>query len=94
MRLSLPIPSLPRWLEATEVDGQRCAGLVILTGLVLGVGLVELLTGPGGQTSRFSLQLVVLVVLQLAGPLIVALLAIIRLSPLWLERSQTEGRPA
>jgi len=55
---------------------------------------VQLLTGPGGQTSRFSLQLVVLVVLQLAGPLIVALLAIIRLSPLWLERSQTEGRAA
>jgi hypothetical protein len=94
MRLSLPIPPLPRWLEFTEADGQRCAGLVILTGVVLGAGLVQLLTGPGGQTSRFSLQLVVLVVLQLAGPLMVALLAIVCLSPHWQERCRGEGRDA
>jgi hypothetical protein len=89
-----PIPVLPRWLALTEADGQRCAGLVILTGVVLGAGLVELFSGPGGQTSRFSLELVVLVVLQLVGPLIVALLAIVRLNPLWQERGEREGAAA
>lgn len=82
------------WLIVAEADGQRCAGLVILTGVVLGAGLVELFSGPGGQTSRFSLELVVLVVLQLVGPLIVAVLAIVRLNPFWQDRSERLGRSA
>ncbi|MFM7393198.1 MAG: hypothetical protein ACKO22_02250 [Cyanobium sp.] len=90
----MPLPALPRWLAVTEVDGQRCAGLVILAGVVLGAGLVQLLTSVGGQTSRFSLELLALVVLQLAGPLLVSLLAILRLNPHWQERSLVEGRGA
>jgi len=89
-----PLPALPRWLAVTEVDGQRCAGLVILAGVVLGAGLVQLFTSVGGQTSRFSLELLALVVLQLAGPLLVSLLAILRLNPDWQERSRVEGRGA
>jgi hypothetical protein len=89
-----PIPGPPRWLAVAEADGQRCAGLVILTGVVLGAGLVKLFSGPGGQTSRFSLELVVLVVLQLVGPLIVTLLAIVRLNPLWQDRGEREGGTA
>ncbi|MEB3247129.1 MAG: hypothetical protein VKJ63_04630 [Synechococcus sp.] len=91
---SLPLPALPRWLAVTDIDGQRCAGLVILAGVVLGAGLVQLFTSLGGQTSRFSLELLALVVLQLAGPLLVSLLAILRLSPDWQERSRVEGREA
>ena len=90
----MPLPALPRWLAVTEVDGQRCAGLVILAGVVLGAGLVQLFTSVGGQTSRFSLELLALVVLQLAGPLMVSLLAILRLNPDWQERSRVEGRGA
>ncbi len=90
----MPLPALPRWLAVTEVDGQRCAGLVILAGVVLGAGLVQLFTSVGGQTSRFSLELLALVVLQLAGPLMVSLLAILRLNPDWQERSRVEGRRA
>jgi hypothetical protein len=90
----VPLPALPRWLAVTELDGQRCAGLVILAGVVLGAGLVQLFTSVGGQTSRFSLELLALVVLQLAGPLLVSLLAILRLNPDWQERSRVEGRRA
>jgi hypothetical protein len=90
----VPLPALPRWLAVTELDGQRCSGLVILAGVVLGAGLVQLFTSVGGQTSRFSLELLALVVLQLAGPLMVSLLAILRLNPDWQERSRVEGRGA
>ena len=90
----MPLPALPRWLAVTELDGQRCAGLVILAGVVLGAGLVQLFSSVGGQTSRFSLELLALVVLQLAGPLMVSLLAILRLNPDWQERSRVEGRGA
>ena len=90
----MPLPALPRWLAVTELDGQRCSGLVILAGVVLGAGLVQLFTSVGGQTSRFSLELLALVVLQLAGPLLVSLLAILRLNPDWQERSRVEGRGA
>jgi hypothetical protein len=90
----VPLPALPRWLAVTELDGQRCSGLVILAGVVLGAGLVQLFTSVGGQTSRFSLELLALVVLQLAGPLLVSLLAILRLNPDWQERSRVEGRRA
>jgi hypothetical protein len=43
--------------------------------------------------SAAALQLA-LVVLQLAGPLMVSLLAILRLNPDWQERSRVEGRGA
>lgn len=94
MRRLPPFAAPSGWLATAEADGQRCAGLVILTGVVFGAGLVELFSGPGGQTSRISLELVVLVVLQLVGPLIVALLTIVRLHPHWQERSREQGAAA
>ncbi len=74
-----------------ERHGQRCGGPVIFTGLVLGLGVVQLASGPLGQTSRFSLELLILLVLQLVGPMLVALLALALLLPLWLERVQRRG---
>ena len=56
-------------LAITERDGQRCGGPVLLAGLVVGFGVVELASGPLGQTSRFSLELLILLVLQLMGVL-------------------------
>lgn len=69
-----------------ERYGERCGGPVILAGLVVGLGVVQLASGPLGLTSRFSLQLLVLLVLQLVGPMLVALLSLTLLLPRWLER--------
>ena len=69
-----------------ERYGERCGGPVILAGLVVGLGVVQLASGPLGLTSRFSLQLLVLLVLQLVGPMLVALLSLALLLPRWLER--------
>ena len=72
-------------LRLCERQGQRCGGPILLAGLVLGAGVVELSSGPLGQTSRFSLELLILLVLQLAGPMLVSLLAMALLLPPWLE---------
>jgi hypothetical protein len=72
-------------LRLGERQGQRCGGPILLAGLVLGAGVVELSSGPLGQTSRFSLELLILLVLQLAGPMLVSLLAMALLLPPWLE---------
>jgi tetrahydromethanopterin S-methyltransferase subunit G len=77
-----------------ERMGERCGGPVILAGLVLGLGVVQLVTGPLGQSSRFSLELLILLVLQLVGPMLVALLALALLLPRWLERVQRLGTTA
>ncbi len=69
-----------------ERYGERCGGPVILAGLVVGLGVVQLASGPLGLTSRFSLQLLVLLVLQLVGPMLVALLSLALLLPRWFER--------
>ena len=74
-----------------ERQGQRCGGPVLLAGMVLGLGLVQLVCGPLGQTSRFSLELLILVVLQLMGPMLVALLALALLLPRWLEQLERHG---
>ena len=83
---------LPRiWSAAGEIlplaerAGERCTGPVLLAGLVLGLGVVELSSGALGQTSRFSLELLILLVLQLVGPMLVALIAMALLLPRWLE---------
>ena len=82
------------WLRLAEQNGERCAGPVILAGLLMGLGVVQLASGPLAQTSRFSLELLILLVLQLVGPMLVALLALALLLPRWMERIQAEGRKA
>ncbi|MEB3235296.1 MAG: hypothetical protein VKM98_07700 [Cyanobacteriota bacterium] len=72
-------------LQLAERHGERCGGPVLLSGLILGIGVVELSCGALGQTSRFSLELLTLLVLQLAGPMLVALLSTALLLPSWLE---------
>ena len=43
-------------LRQAERQGQRCGGTILPAGLVLGACVVELSSGPLGQTSRFSLE--------------------------------------
>lgn len=81
-------------LRLAERQGQRCGGPVLLAGLVLGAGVVELSSGPLGQTSRFSLELLMLLVLQLVGPMLVTLLAMALLLPRWLEHAERHGERA
>lgn len=81
-------------LAIAERDGQRCGGPVLLAGLVAGFGVVELASGPLGQTSRFSLELLILLVLQLMGPMLVTVLAMALLLPSWLERVERLGLKA
>lgn len=83
--------SSDHWLRLAERNGERCGGPVILAGLLLGLGVVQLASGPLAQTSRFSLELLILLVLQLVGPMLVALLALALLLPRWMERIRAEG---
>jgi hypothetical protein len=76
-------------LHLAERQGQRCGGPILLAGLVVGAGVVELGSGPLGQTSRFSLELLMLLVLQLVGPMLVTLLAMALLLPRWLEHGES-----
>lgn len=85
-------PWIWRILRIAEQNGERCGGPVLLAGLVVGIGMVELSSGPLQQTSRFSLELLVLMVLQLVGPMLVSLLAMALLMPRWLERVQRQGQ--
>ncbi len=75
-------------LRIAEADGQRCAGPIVLTGLVLGAGVVALVSGPLGQTSRFSLELLLLLLFQLLGPLLVSVITLALLLSSWLQRQQ------
>jgi len=72
-------------LRLAERQGERCGGPITLAGLVLGLGVVQLSSGPLGQTSRFSLELLILLILKLVGPMLVALIAMALLLPNWLE---------
>lgn len=81
-------------LHLAERQGQRCGGPILLAGLVLGAGGVELSSGPLGQTSRFSLELLMLLVLQLVGPMLVTLLAMALLLPRWLEHAERRAERA
>jgi hypothetical protein len=86
----IPIARIAAWaghtLQLAERGGERCGGPVLLAGLVLGLGVVELSSGALGQTSRFSMELLSLLVLQLLGPMLVTLIAMALLLPSWLER--------
>lgn len=93
MSLSLApaLRSLRAVLALVERQGLRCGGATLLAGLVLGIGVVDLSSGPLGQTSRFSLELLVLLILQLVGPMLVSLLAMALLLPRWLEHAERQG---
>lgn len=83
-----------RWLRLAERDGERCAGPVILAGLLIGLGMVQVASGPMAQTSRFSMELLVLIVLQLVGPMLVALLALALLLPRWMAGIELQSEPS
>jgi len=78
------------WIRLADRYGQRCGGPVILAGLLVGLGVVQLASGPLAQTSRFSLELLVVLVLQLVGPMLVALFGLALLLPRWMDRAQHE----
>ena len=81
-------------LQLAERNGQRCAGPVLLSGLVIGVGIVVLSSKVLGETSRFSIELLMQLVLRLIGPLLVSVLAMALLLPRWLERAERIGSKA
>lgn len=76
-------------LALVDRDGQRCSAPVLLSGVVVGTGVVRLLGESMAQTSRFSLEVLMLMVLQVFGPMLVAMIAIIRLTPDWVQRAAT-----
>ena len=76
-----------------ERNGQRCGGPILLAGFAMGYGLVAL-SSSLGQSSRFALELLVLVKLQLVGPALVSLLAMALLLPHWLDRVESRGSKA
>jgi hypothetical protein len=79
-------------LLIAERDGERCAGPVLMAGFVVGFGVIELSSNMLSQTSRFSLELLVLLVFQLIGPILVSVLAMALLLPRWLERVVQQGQ--
>ena len=85
--------ALPLILRELERNGQRCGGPVLLAGFAMGYGLVTL-SSSLGQSSRFALELLVLVKLQLVGPALVSLLAMALLLPHWLDRVESRGSKA
>ena len=88
--MKLAVPTILRELER---NGQRCSGPVLLAGFAMGYGLVTL-SSSLGQSSRFALELLVLVKLQLVGPALVSLLAMALLLPHWLDRVESRGSKA
>ena len=62
----------------------------MLAGFAVGFGLVTL-SSSLGQASRFGLELLVLVKLQLMGPVLVSLLAMALLLPSWIDRVVQHG---
>ena len=78
-------------LRAVERDGIRCGAPVLLAGFVAGAGLAEVAAGPLGLASRTICELVILLVLQVAGPVLVVLLALVQLGPVWLVQVQEQG---
>ena len=65
---------------------------MILAGLLIGLGMVQLASGPMSQTSRFSLELLILLIHQLVGPMLMALLALALLLPRWMARIELAGQ--
>jgi MFS family permease len=92
MNPGAPFQALALVATLAERYGERCGGPLILAGLVVGLGVVQLASGPLAQTSRFSLELLILLVLQLVGPMLVALVALALLLPHWVRRVQQGER--
>lgn len=59
-------------LLIAERDGQRCAGPMLIAGIAIGVGVIQLSTGTLKESSLMSLQMLSLLVLELMGPLLVS----------------------
>ena len=81
-------------VRGVERDGVRCGAPVLLAGFVAGAGLAEVAAGPLGLASRTICELVILLVLQVAGPVLVVLLALVQLGPVWLAHVEQQGRRA
>jgi hypothetical protein len=92
MKASAPLRAFALVAKLAERYGERCGGPLILAGLAVGLGVVQLASGPLAQTSRFSLELLILLILQLVGPLMVALFALALVLPRWVQRVQETGR--
>lgn len=73
-------------LLVAERDGQRCAGPVLIAGIAVGVGVIQLSTGTLKEASPLSLQMLSLLVLELMGPLLVSVLGMALLLPRWIDR--------
>ena len=73
-------------LLIAERDGERCAGPVLIAGVVIGVGVVQLTTQGLKESGHLSLHLLMLLVLELIGPVLVSVLGMALLLPRWLER--------
>ena len=81
-------------LLVAERDGQRCAGPVLIAGIAVGVGVIQLSTGTLKESSAMSLQMLSLLVLELMGPLLVSVLGMALLLPRWVDRVATTGHRA
>lgn len=81
-------------LLIAERDGQRCAGPVLIAGIAIGVGVIQLSTGTLKESSPMSLQMLTLLVLELMGPLLVSVLGMALLLPRWIDRVAETGHRA
>ena len=81
-------------LLVAERDGQRCAGPVLIAGIAVGVGVIQLSTGSLKESSPLSLQMLSLLVLELMGPLLVSVLGMALLLPRWIDRVASTGHRA
>lgn len=81
-------------LLIAERDGQRCAGPVLIAGLSVGIGVIQLSTGTLNESSPLSLQMLSLLVLELMGPLLVSVLGMALLLPRWIDRVASMGHRA
>lgn len=73
-------------LLIAERDGERCAGPVLIAGMAVGVGVIQLTNQGLKQSSDLSLHLLSMLVLDLIGPILVSVLGMALLLPRWLER--------
>ena len=81
----------PTSLLIAERDGERCAGPVLIAGMAVGVGVIQLSTQGLKQSSHLSLNLLSLLVLELIGPILVSVLGMALLLPRWIERVDHAG---
>ena len=86
------LAKLPTSLLIAERDGERCAGPVLIAGIAVGVGVIQLSTQGLKQSSHLSLNLLSLLVLELIGPILVSVLGMALLLPRWIERVDQPDR--